>query len=50
MSTETIADYYVAERPEFISFVRHSGPFENAIDIGCAGGKLGASLLSNHIV
>ena len=37
MTQSGIADYYVAERPEFVSFIRQSGPFASAIDIGCAG-------------
>lgn len=49
MTQSGIADYYVAERPEFVSFIRQSGPFASAIDIGCAGGKLGAELMRNGI-
>jgi 2-polyprenyl-3-methyl-5-hydroxy-6-metoxy-1,4-benzoquinol methylase len=47
MNTDGIADYYVAERPEFASFISQFGPFESVIDIGCAGGKLGAELIRN---
>ena len=50
MNSSGIADYYVAGRPEFVSFVRESGPFDTSIDIGCAGGRLGAELLSTKIV
>lgn len=50
MSENGIADYYVAQRPEFVSFVGQSGAFATAIDIGCAGGKLGADLLRKGIV
>jgi 2-polyprenyl-3-methyl-5-hydroxy-6-metoxy-1,4-benzoquinol methylase len=50
MSENGIADYYVAQRPEFVSFVGQSGAFATAIDIGCAGGKLGADLLRQGIV
>lgn len=50
MTENNIADYYVAERPEFVSFIRRSGSFESAIDIGCAGGKLGQELLRKGIV
>jgi 2-polyprenyl-3-methyl-5-hydroxy-6-metoxy-1,4-benzoquinol methylase len=50
MTANGIADYYVAERPEFVAFVGQSGPFASAIDIGCAGGKLGVELMRNGIV
>ena len=49
MTTNEIADYYVAERPEFVSFIEQFGPFRSAIDIGCAGGKLGIELLKKEI-
>jgi 2-polyprenyl-3-methyl-5-hydroxy-6-metoxy-1,4-benzoquinol methylase len=49
MTTSDIADYYVAERPEFATFIGASGAFAAAIDIGCAGGKLGAELLQRGV-
>lgn len=49
MSTNSIADYYIAERPEFASFISQFGSFTSAIDIGCAGGALGADLMQRGI-
>ena len=49
MTTNEIADYYVAERPEFVSFIGRFGSFASAIDIGCAGGKLGTELMQKGI-
>ena len=46
----SIADYYLAERPEFVSFLKDSGRYQQAIDIGCAGGRLGMDLLRTGIV
>lgn len=45
-----VSDYYDAERPELVSFLAPYGPFENAIDIGCANGKLGTHLMKKGIV
>ena len=50
MAKSEIADYYVAERPEFVSFVGKFGSFASAIDIGCAGGKLGTELVQKGVV
>lgn len=50
MTANGIADYYIAERPEFVSFIRQSGPFALSIDIGCASGKLGSELMRSGIV
>lgn len=50
MTAKTIADYYVAERPEFVSFIGEFGTFASAIDIGCAGGKLGTELKQKGVV
>ena len=50
MSSSDIAKYYVAQRPEFIDFVKAEAPFARAIDIGCAGGRLGSELVGQGIV
>lgn len=50
MGTGEIADYYAAERPELLAFLRPLGPFGTALDIGCAAGMLGAGLLREGIV
>jgi len=50
MTTDQIADYYAAERPELLAFLRPHGPFGTALDIGCAAGMLGAGLLREGIV
>lgn len=51
MSTTTkVAKYYTAERSEFVDFARGQGPFTRALDIGCAGGRLGSDLIAARIV
>lgn len=50
MASSEIADYYAAERPELLAFLRPHGPFGTALDIGCASGMLGAGLLREGIV
>lgn len=50
MNSSEIAEYYTAERPELVAFMRPHGPFGTALDIGCASGMLGAGLLRNGIV
>ncbi|MBW7901194.1 MAG: class I SAM-dependent methyltransferase [Rhodocyclaceae bacterium] len=45
-----VTEYYVASRPEFVSFLQPEGPFPSAIDIGCAGGMLGSTLMQQGIV
>ncbi len=50
MNSDSITDYYVAGRPKFVSFLRPEGSFSSAIDIGCAGGVLGSTLLQQGIV
>ncbi|MBK9447405.1 MAG: hypothetical protein IPO00_15740 [Betaproteobacteria bacterium] len=50
MTTDSVAEYYAAGRPEFVSFLQPEGPFPSAIDIGCAGGMLGSTLLQKGIV
>lgn len=50
MSENEIAEYYAAERPELLAFIRPFGPFEAALDIGCAAGMLGAGLRENGTV
>ncbi len=47
--TDSISEYYTAERPELLGFVSPHGPFTSVLDIGCAGGLLGASLLKSGI-
>jgi 2-polyprenyl-3-methyl-5-hydroxy-6-metoxy-1,4-benzoquinol methylase len=50
MNASEIAEYYAAERPELLAFLRRHGPFGAALDIGCASGMLGAGLLREGIV
>ncbi len=50
MDSDEISDYYAAERPELLAFLRPFGPFATALDIGCAAGMLGAGLLREGIV
>jgi 2-polyprenyl-3-methyl-5-hydroxy-6-metoxy-1,4-benzoquinol methylase len=50
MPTNEIAAYYAAERPELLAFLRPLGPFATALDVGCAAGMFGASLLREGIV
>jgi len=50
VNSSEIAEYYTAERPELVAFMRPHGPFGTALDIGCASGMLGAGLLRNGIV
>lgn len=47
---DDIADYYRAERPELVTFLRPHGPFAAALDIGCAAGMLGKSLQDEGVV
>lgn len=49
MTRDDIADYFVADRPEFVAFIGKYGSFASAIDIGCAGGKLGSELTRKGI-
>lgn len=50
MASDEISDYYAAERPELLAFLRPLGPFASALDIGCAAGMLGAGLQREGIV
>ncbi|MCZ7655186.1 MAG: class I SAM-dependent methyltransferase [Rhodocyclaceae bacterium] len=50
MASSEISDYYAAERPELLAFLRPLGPFASALDIGCAAGMLGAGLQREGIV
>jgi 2-polyprenyl-3-methyl-5-hydroxy-6-metoxy-1,4-benzoquinol methylase len=50
MNASEIAEYYAAERPELLAFLRPQGTFGAALDIGCAAGMLGAGLLREGIV
>lgn len=50
MSDKDISAYYAMERPELAAFLRPHGPFGAALDIGCASGAFGASLLREGIV
>jgi hypothetical protein len=33
--------YYTADRGDIVDFLRSHGPFNKALDIGCAAGRLG---------
>ena len=50
MASDAIAEYYAAERPELLDFLRPHGPFRTALDVGCAAGLLGAGLLRDGLV
>lgn len=50
MDDSEIAEYYTAERPELLAFLRPHASFGAALDIGCAAGMLGAGLLREGIV
>ena len=50
MSESGIAEYYAADRPELVAFLRPQGAFGTALDIGCAAGVLGKSLQDRGIV
>lgn len=41
-----ISPYYTTERPELIDFIARHGALGKLLDIGCAGGFLGAGLLA----
>ncbi len=42
--------YYTADRGDVIDFLRPHGPFTQALDIGCAAGRLGGQLREAGIV
>lgn len=42
--------YYTADRRDVINFLRPHGPFTQALDIGCAAGRLGSQLREAGIV
>lgn len=44
-----ISEYFVAERPEVVDFLRPFGAFSSVLDIGCAAGELGKLLLHNRM-
>lgn len=48
--TESIKEYYLADRSEFAAFLEPYGPFAWSLDIGCAGGRLGGELMHNGAV
>ncbi len=50
MNASEIAEYYAAERPELLAFLRPHGRFGAALDVGCAAGLLGAGLLREGTV
>lgn len=50
MIPSEISKYYACDRPEFISFLKKVGHFEQAVDIGCAAGFLGQGLEQNGTV
>ncbi|KAF0099578.1 MAG: hypothetical protein FD187_2109 [bacterium] len=45
-----LAKYYMTDRPEVLRFLESHGRYETAIDIGCASGALGASLIKAGLV
>lgn len=47
--SDNLSAYYTTERPELVDFILPHGPFDTVLDIGCAGGVLGASLLKSGI-
>ncbi len=49
ITTPKIRDYYVTERPEFVDFISRFGTVKSALDIGCAGGRLGKELVAKHL-
>ena len=50
MNSSEIAEYYAAERPELLAFLRPHGRFGAALDIGCSSGVLGKTLLDQGMV
>jgi 2-polyprenyl-3-methyl-5-hydroxy-6-metoxy-1,4-benzoquinol methylase len=42
--------YYTADRGDIVDFLRSHGPFNKALDIGCAAGRLGGQLRAAGIV
>lgn len=50
MSQEVLADYYIADRKELLAFARMHGPYGAALDIGCASGVFGESLVRSGVV
>lgn len=49
-SSTKLAKYYTADRPEFVNFAKKQGTFSHAIDIGCAGGRLGGDLITAGVL
>ena len=47
--SDTLEQYYVADRCEVVDFLRPHGPFESVLDVGCAGGALAGELLGAGI-
>lgn len=47
---QELADYYAADRRELVAFARTHGPFGAALDIGCASGVFGESLVRAGVV
>jgi 2-polyprenyl-3-methyl-5-hydroxy-6-metoxy-1,4-benzoquinol methylase len=50
MASNDIEKYYSDQRPELVGFLKKAGPFQQALDIGCAAGRLGEGLLQKGIV
>jgi 2-polyprenyl-3-methyl-5-hydroxy-6-metoxy-1,4-benzoquinol methylase len=50
MNDREIDAYFAWARPELAAFLRSHGPYDQALDIGCASGVLGADLLREGIV
>lgn len=44
------SSYYTADRGDIVDFLRSHGPFKQALDIGCAAGRLGGQLRAAGIV
>lgn len=49
MNPTEISDYYTTDRPELVAFARCHGPYAATLDIGCAAGVLGQSLLQTGV-
>lgn len=50
MNQNALAEYYATDRKELVAFVQPHGPFETALDIGCAGGLFGEGLRQAGVV
>ena len=50
MSERILTDYYAADRKELVAFAQAQGAFSSALDIGCASGTFGESLVRAGVV